>query len=272
MYSRASWRARARDPDRRRTGTIAGTVPRTIALSNARPLQHYEHVALCFLTRGPLPLRDLWEPWFRHPQVHAIIHPKDPSLVPEDLRGLITSRVLPTEWGEPTIVDAMMQLLSDALQRFPRAQHFQFLSETCAPVVSSQTFINTMRYLVSRVPTGRVRVPGWFGTAQWSCLSRTHAEHLVAHWGEVMDLAVSTPRGLIPDEVAIATFLHRRPDPHGGTLVDMLTTYVEFPDPAIPHPTTWPDVTPALAKQAHGRNCMFVRKVVRPPSSRHAQS
>ncbi|KAL4568883.1 hypothetical protein LXL04_024500 [Taraxacum kok-saghyz] len=103
-------------------------------------------VAFMFLTRGPIPLSQLWELFFKGHEglfsiyVHA--HPSYNDTIPQDsvFHGTrIASK--PVRWAHISLIDAEKRLLTNALLD-PLNQRFVLLSDSCIPLFNFTTIYN----------------------------------------------------------------------------------------------------------------------------------
>ncbi|WOL03982.1 hypothetical protein Cni_G12703 [Canna indica] len=159
-------------------------------------------VAFMFLTRGRIPLRPLWERFFKgHTGLFSIYIHASPEFnvePPEDsvfFKRRIPSK--PVQWGRWSILDAERRLLANALLD-PSNQRFVLLSESCIPLFGFPTVYaylldSTLSFVSSfddprRAGRGRynrlmhptVALADWRKGPQWFELHRRLAAAIVA--------------------------------------------------------------------------------------------
>ncbi|CAN6248182.1 unnamed protein product [Urochloa humidicola] len=160
-------------------------------------------VAFLFLIRGEMPLRPLWEEFFRgHEGLYSIYVHADPSYAgpapPED--SVFHGRAIPsnkTSWGDVSLVAAERRLVAHALLDDPANQRFALLSESCIPVYNFTTvhalltaantsFIDSfvhhdsvVRYDPFFGRRGNITLEQWRKGAQWFEMDRALAVELV---------------------------------------------------------------------------------------------
>lgn len=294
-------RSRARVP-------LPDPIPRHAIISNRgavalhEPIGPLDRVVLCFLTLGPLPFADThWNTWVgAGDEVEAsssfgiVIHPKDASLVPPHLQSNVCSRIVPTSWGTASLVQAMIQLLRDGLERYPDASHFQFLSESCVPIRSPTAYRATLLrdisfFLFTHLDKGRHTLfwKRWrrrlYSASQWSCVCRAHAEMFVRAERALLEPLERTGFGkeYVPDEIAFVTFLANSKPIPGVRFVNRMITYIKWPkheqtkdhEPSHRrHPITYDEDQvfsegSEVMKDAYRLGACFLRKV-RPSDAR----
>jgi hypothetical protein len=159
----------------------------------------------------------------------------------------------------------MIQLLQDGMRMYPEAEHFQFVSESCLPVVIPGEYLQALRLNMSYIPSG-LAGGKYIGSSQWLGLCRNHAQHVVRNKDAIMKIANSLPRGAVPDEIAIPYFLHRNAPPRTAIIVNRVTTWVNFPiadeetGKRSSRPTTYPHLTREIIANAKRNFCFFARK------------
>ncbi|KAJ9140769.1 hypothetical protein P3X46_031374 [Hevea brasiliensis] len=166
------------------------------------PYNRTPKVAFLFLTRGRLPLAQLWEKFFKgHEGLYSIYVHTSPEFteVPPESSVFYNRRIpsKPVEWGRATMVDAERRLLANALLDFSN-ERFVLLSETCIPILnfttiykylinSKQSFIGSFddprhngrgRYNKLLWPT--VNLSDWRKGSQWFELDRKLAGKMVS--------------------------------------------------------------------------------------------
>lgn len=183
-------------------------------------------LGLCFLTRGSLSHAELWNEW-RQPvsdRVRLFVHSKFPGLVSDPgFRESLIAESVPTEWGNISLVRAMLALLRAGLED-PTLTHFCFVSESCVPIRPADDLLEVLTLdprsrFRSRSSTHMLalgkrdfepRAEGVRGIpkemvhfhSQWILLSRHHASLAVK-----TDLTERFERIFAPDESYFGTLL-----------------------------------------------------------------
>ncbi|XP_050237185.1 glycosyltransferase BC10-like [Mercurialis annua] len=159
-------------------------------------------VAFMFLTKGSLPLADLWEKFFEgHEGLYTIYvhtHPLFNDSVPQD--SVFFGRRIPSkpvEWGKPSMIDAERRLLANGLLDNSN-ERFILLSESCIPLFNftkiytyllntNQSFIDSVddprkigrgRYNPKMSPT--ITISDWRKGSQWFAITRNVAFDIVS--------------------------------------------------------------------------------------------
>ncbi|KAJ7286728.1 hypothetical protein O6H91_Y319700 [Diphasiastrum complanatum] len=114
--------------------TMASIDPRVVG----RPEKYIPKLAFMFLTHGPLPLRPLWEEFFKgHEKYFSIyVHSNPESTQDFEQPSFFHGRMIPSQdvkWGDISLLDAERRLLGNALLDFTN-ERFILLSETCIPL------------------------------------------------------------------------------------------------------------------------------------------
>ena len=168
------------------------------------PNESDKKIAFLFLTRGPLPLEDVWREFFRwraHPNQYTIFsHPHHGYKYPPT--SFFYRKEIPSEynvgkvkWGGLSQVRAMKNLVKVALED-PLNEWFCLMSETCIPLINFEKWRNIMlantRSIINACPmhpsemetdsrwkTSLDRVgmnkSHWRKSANWFALNRKHA-------------------------------------------------------------------------------------------------
>ncbi|KMZ64602.1 Core-2/I-branching beta-1,6-N-acetylglucosaminyltransferase familyprotein [Zostera marina] len=110
------------------------------------PFQRMPKIAFMFLTRGPLPLRLLWEKFFdAHQSFYSIYIHSLPGYIPDfPVSSPFYQRQIPSQeakWGEMSMSNAEKRLLANALLDISN-ECFILLSESCIPLRNFTTVYN----------------------------------------------------------------------------------------------------------------------------------
>jgi hypothetical protein len=248
-----------------------------------QPLQRDGKVAFLFLTRGPHPLSEVWEEYWRgnESRVSVYGHAKERGWsVREGVRDWLgeaqIAAHLPTEWGDISLVHAQMALLEAALQRAEN-RFFLFASESCVPVRP----LNELLRLLSLDGRSRFRLQDWWqvrevnpwksGRAalsgpippgewrwhtQWVLLNREAAELLAAN-KRLIGCFHGTQAA---DESAFGTILHIAGYPLEQKVAAQEVTWTRWASPLAPNPEVIFIPTPSLMGDITGSGCFFARK------------
>uniref|UniRef100_A0A7N0UKU6 Core-2/I-branching beta-1,6-N-acetylglucosaminyltransferase family protein n=1 Tax=Kalanchoe fedtschenkoi TaxID=63787 RepID=A0A7N0UKU6_KALFE len=174
--------------------------------SSASRIQDYRFaptpkIAFMFLTKGPLPLAQLWERFFAgHPGLYSIYVHATPGYIGDySSSSVFYHRQIPSEvvrWGEMSICDAERRLLASALLDQSN-EYFVLLSESCIPIRNFTTvynYIASSRYSFMGAfdeagPVGRgrynrqmapvVKLSQWRKGSQWFEVSRKLAVDII---------------------------------------------------------------------------------------------
>ncbi|KAJ7975753.1 Core-2/I-branching beta-1,6-N-acetylglucosaminyltransferase family protein [Quillaja saponaria] len=163
---------------------------------------HVPKVAFMFLTRGPLPLRRLWEGFFKGNQgfysIYVHSHPCYIETLPRD--SVFYGTRIPSQpvfWGTATMIDAERRLLANALLDLSN-QRFVLLSESCIPLFNFTTIYGHLmnsnlsfialaddprkagrgRYNPKMSPA--INITNWRKGSQWFEVHRGLAIHIVS--------------------------------------------------------------------------------------------
>ncbi|KAL7164535.1 hypothetical protein ACSBR2_040439 [Camellia fascicularis] len=165
------------------------------------PFTRVPKIAFMFLTKGPLPLAQLWERFFKgHQGLYSIyIHSLPSYQVEFSSSSVFYKRQIPSqvsEWGKMSMCDAERRLVANALLDITN-EWFVLLSESCIPLYNfSVTYHYIMKSKHSFVgafddpgPFGRgrynqnmlpeVNITHWRKGSQWFEINRKLAIHIV---------------------------------------------------------------------------------------------
>ncbi|GMP95021.1 hypothetical protein CsSME_00044239 [Camellia sinensis var. sinensis] len=165
------------------------------------PFTRVPKIAFMFLTKGPLPIAQLWERFFKgHQGLYSIyIHSLPSYQVEFPSSSVFYKRQIPSqvsEWGKMSMCDAERRLVANALLDITN-EWFVLLSESCIPLYNfSVTYHYIMKSKHSFVgafddpgPFGRgrynqnmlpeVNITQWRKGSQWFEINRKLAIHIV---------------------------------------------------------------------------------------------
>jgi hypothetical protein len=97
-------------------------------------------LGLLFLTRGDVNNPEIWREFVAEmpDRVEIFSHPKHPKeLIGGFLEGTAIQKLIPTQWGDISLVRAAREMLLAALED-PSLTHFALLSESCVPMCPDQ--------------------------------------------------------------------------------------------------------------------------------------
>jgi hypothetical protein len=115
---------------------------------------------------------EIWKHWASD-EVGFIAH-KSTMTLSDHACYWWSAAMVPTKWGDISLVRAEQILYEEGLSRYPNASWFCLVSETCIPVWSCDEFLSMLSrnksvFQIGRHPTG-------FWSHQWKILSRKHAQ------------------------------------------------------------------------------------------------
>ncbi|MQL77053.1 hypothetical protein Taro_009436 [Colocasia esculenta] len=223
------------------------------------PFWRVPKIAFMFLSRGPLPLRPLWDRFFtgheglytiyvhsQHPHYWADYPPSSPFYGRQ-----VPSQV--TEWGEITLCDAERRLLANALLDISN-EWFVLLSDSCIPLFSFNYIYNYLRRtnlsyvqvydLPGKDGRGRyspgmapeVDIARWRKGSQWFEVQRDIAVAIVADVKFYPKFREFCKPDCYPDEHYLPTMLSMEV-PH--LLANRSITWVDWTRRPASHPGTF---------------------------------
>ncbi|PIN01913.1 hypothetical protein CDL12_25579 [Handroanthus impetiginosus] len=242
------------------------------------PFERKPKVAFMFLAKRDLPMRPLWELFFRGNEgFYSIYVHSQPSYnwsVPED--SVFHGRRIPSkavEWGKFSMVEAERRLLANALLDFSN-QRFVLLSESCIPLFNFKTIYNYLiRSTTSFVesydqlgPVGRgrydrhmrpyVTLNEWRKGSQWFELDRDLALEVISDWVYYSIFKKYCKPACYSDEHYLPTMITKRfPWKNSNRTL----TWVDW-SRGGPHPLRFvrTDVTPEmLTRMRRGTRCLY---------------
>jgi hypothetical protein len=194
--------------------------------------KYTKRIAFLFLIVSDVKQPLIWKNFFKGhaDKFNIYVHPKYPNKIKSFFKDHIIQNLVPTEWGDLSLVVATNNLIREALDN-PFNQKFILVSDSCVPIKTFKYVYKTVLQdntswfnYYSPQPTPR---PGWLGDTkthyekinllqpwlranafiqeQWMILDRRHAElidrnnHLLKYF---------TIDGLFPDEMYYITILH----------------------------------------------------------------
>ena len=241
----------------------------------------YGKIAFLFMTRGPMPLEDLWATffdWKADPKDYSVyVHTQPGFKYSNDsiFYGKNKDLDKPVEWGKMSQVLGIKRLVRQALQD-PLNERFCLMSESCIPLVPfrkwQSVMFNHSKSILNACPMEgmeenrwhkdldqtNITVKHWRKSATWFALNRKHAEIFVneteteSAWNKVMCV----------DEHYLPTILANRGLDNETTCSDGFA-YVHWPSAIAAHPSTFSgtDITKS-----------FLRALERPIDYHHTTS
>ncbi|KAL0797604.1 hypothetical protein Bca101_052778 [Brassica carinata] len=230
------------------------------------PYDRVPKVAFMFLTRGPLPMRPLWEKFFKGNEKYLSVYVHTPPgydmnvssdspfynrQVPSQASFLTTLR-MKVAWGSPLLTDAEKRLLANALLDFSN-ERFVLLSESCVPVYNFTTvysyLINSAYSFVdsydepTRYGRGRysrkmlpdIKLHHWRKGSQWFEVNRKIAIYIISDSKYYSLFKQFCRPACYPDEHYIPTLLNMF---HGSVNANRSVTWVDW-SIGGPHPATY---------------------------------
>ncbi len=165
-------------------------------------------ISFMFLTRGPMPMEDIWHEFFRwnaDPTMYNIyVHPAPGYIYPNTsvFYGKEVKNRKPVKWASWGIIEATITLLKSALADDPENEWFCLLSEACIPLASFSKFSKTllkgeksiinacaMDPKVTEIKArwhksldGLFPPEAWRKSSEWFAIRRKHAEVIVKEY------------------------------------------------------------------------------------------
>lgn len=181
-------------------------------------------IAFMFLVRGPLPMEEMWERFFKghEGQFSIYMHASTPGFDCDSSLNTTTFKgkqipSVPITWGGPNMVRAERRLLASALLD-PANERFVLLSESCVPIhnytyVYDYFFAANVSYITSHQTAWRykpkmaplIHKEQFMKGSQWLTLIRDHAI-MVVNDTRFYDKIIATG-SLVPDESYIQTMI-----------------------------------------------------------------
>jgi hypothetical protein len=238
-------------------------------------------IAFLFLMIQDHKVTSLWESFFQpvhHSKYQIYCHTKRPP-GQSVWRQTHISRRLPTRWGDISLVQATLALLTEAYQD-PTNQYFCLLSDSCLPVVDFQCLERAVyregktwlhyKHIGNRVTRYQklglnirksVSWRHFYSQHQWMILKRSHVKLLLS----------ASPR-LLPefsrvhavDEHYVVTLLWMA-GLLDGECLNRKVTYCNWSDRSKSHPAEFKEISDKLVEVAQGQGCFFLRKVSERP-------
>ena len=185
-----------------------------------------DKIAFIFLTVGDVKQNKIWQHFFKNhkDKYNIYIHPKFPNKVNSIFKDHIIDKLIPTKWGDVSLVDATNILIENALKDSSNKKII-LVSDSCIPIKNFDYIYNTVlkdkkswfNYYRPDLSQGskehlrrinlldkNVRDNAYINE-QWMVLDRKHAEllnkniHLMKYFRKP---------NLIPDEIYFITALH----------------------------------------------------------------
>lgn len=228
-----------------------------LSISDIIAAEDEHKIAFLFLSRGPMPLEELWSEfftWRADPKEYSIyVHTAAGYEYPTDSIFYKKNENLAAavEWGKMSQVRAIKRLVREALKD-PLNERFCLMSESCIPLVSfprwKSVMFNHDKSIINACPmegmeeyrwhsgldSTEIKVKDWRKSATWFTLNRKHAWVFVneteteSHWEKVMCV----------DEHYLPTILAWKGMENETTCSDGFA-YVHWPSAIASHPTTF---------------------------------
>ncbi|KAL0697552.1 hypothetical protein Bca4012_053674 [Brassica carinata] len=221
------------------------------------PYDRVPKVAFMFLTRGPLPMRPLWEKFFKGNEKYLSVYVHTPPGYDMNVSSdsPFYNRQVPSQkvaWGSPLLTDAEKRLLANALLDFSN-ERFVLLSESCVPVYNFTTvysyLINSAYSFVdsydepTRYGRGRysrkmlpdIKLHHWRKGSQWFEVNRKIAIYIISDSKYYSLFKQFCRPACYPDEHYIPTLLNMF---HGSVNANRSVTWVDW-SIGGPHPATY---------------------------------
>jgi hypothetical protein len=241
----------------------------------SRPGDREPKLGLLFLTRGDVNVPEAWVRFVGGAagEVRIYAHPKDLVMAEAGfLRGASIAERWDTEWGDVSLVRAMLSLLREAL-RDQSLTHFAFASESCLPLMPWSEMRRRLKQdgrswidwqdAGSMQEKHRVRIAGvrdlpersWRLHPQWCLLARDAAECVAEY-----DLTGKFERVFAADEHYVGTVLALRGFPEEDRVCRRPMTWTRWSDERI---GSFDVIDRKLSGELVSSGCFFARKFLK---------
>ncbi len=231
-------------------------------------------LALLFLTRGDVHHPGIWRKWIAEApdQVTIYSHPKNPKEIEGGfLDGTAIPDLIPTQWGEISLVRASLSLLREALKDEDNT-HFVLLSESCLPVQSLTRILLRLKHdgrsrfgfksldqasatRKHRASTAPEVPPGcWRFHPQWWLLDRTAAKVVTRN-----DDTSQFENFFASDEAYFGTTLMREGYPVDDLVDSRDLTWTNW-ERDSGRPNEFSELPPEKLQDLINSDCFFARK------------
>lgn len=218
-------------------------------------------LAFLFLTYGNIVHEEAVHTLVRDHRI--LLHPKYPDQVSPLFRPYIAQTVIPTTWGQPSIVQATIGMIREAYLD-PSVQWFVLLSGDVYPMVTEpelRAFLSTQSNSIfhqTEAPVGAT-----WKASQWWILNRRDVRTMVSHWFGEPDSPVipANPRGVLaaPDETYFLSLLQNLVPAYVFT--NMSPVYTQWLAHTIQKsPATFHQITDADLARIRSAGSLFLRK------------
>lgn len=231
-------------------------------------------LGLLFLTRGDVNNPEIWREFVAEmpDRVEVFSHPKHPKeLIGGFLEGTAVRKLIPTQWGDISLVRAAREMLLAALED-PGLTHFALLSESCVPIKPLPEIIRRLRVdprpqfgfktlseASSRMAARIEAVPEvpagcWRFTSQWWLLDRTSAVFAAGQ-----DYTPLFEKMHVPDEGYFATVMAMQGYPLDGEVLNKDSTWTWWEKDAG-SPNSWEEIPRDRLEGLLHSGAIFARK------------
>jgi hypothetical protein len=231
-------------------------------------------LGLLFLTRGDVNNPEIWREFVAEmpDRVEIFSHPKHPKeLIGGFLEGTAIQKLIPTQWGDISLVRAAREMLLAALED-PSLTHFALLSESCVPIKPLPEIIRrlqvdprpqfgfkTLSEVSSRKATRIDAVPEvpagcWRFTSQWWLLDRASAIFAAGQ-----DYTPLFAKMDVPDEGYFATVMAMQGYPLDGEVLNKDSTWTWWENDAG-SPNSWEKIPKDRLERMLHSGAIFARK------------
>ena len=189
---------------------------------------------------------------------NILIHPKYPEQVSDRLRPYITRTLVPTTWGEWSIVNATVYMLHQAFQADPSSQWFVLLSGDVFPMMSEPEMCAFLaRQTKSIFHQKEEPRDGVWKASQWWILNRRDALKVITKHSHYRP----NPRAFVAafDEIFFLSLLQSTVP--GYSFTNMAPVYCRWLGHTVQKsPATFNRVTDADVRHIRRSNSLFLRK------------
>ncbi len=206
--------------------------------------------------------------YFDNEMSHIYIHAKYPNRVNPARQKYIIPTIVPTEWGNDSIVHATVELIKHALKQHPTSKWFVLLSQDVYPLLTFDEFSASLsqseksKFNVRADTMGYIRVNAAktvghiYKTSQWWALNAEDAARLVNGWNtHVLD--PSRLSGAIDENYVLTTLMSSGTSEYDNRVV----VYDEWLQSSTSlHPTLFNSLLQADLDEVKNTGAAFMRK------------
>jgi hypothetical protein len=224
-------------------------------------------IALMFLTYGDLSQPMVWNE-FLDEKYNIYVHAKFPERIATNspLKGHLIKNIVPTKWGDVSLVNATLNLLDAAMAK-PENYKFVLLSDSCVPLHGARYIHNYLtsnnNSYISSFDSNKERHDSLTDKSfidkatfkkqhQWIILNRRLAGFALEHRGDLRYFRDM----FAPDEHFFVNLFIK----HNLPFVNTFTTYTDWSE-NLSHPRILYRLDCEEIEVIRKKGCLFVRKI-----------